>query len=215
MLCGVPRLPTSGSELSLLILVSMLPSATTENSPVAYTQFLHWRHSLYLHATDSAFSCIPPQSATGGEKLFEANGSLLLRPADLLASLTDPTLLALCRLRLLLRSFRSEKSLSLPSGMTTVATGQVLLAGPTPAGLAASFAALHVSLPRAVLFTAHGHMAYVSAIGFSVVHPLGRFCRIPRSKWHSRAGFGIATPARLTSRNVVVFRWHGCCYCQA
>src|SRR5258708_5254410 len=33
----------------------------------------------------------------------------LLRPADLLASLTDPTLLALCRLRLLLRSFRSEE----------------------------------------------------------------------------------------------------------
>ena len=29
----------------------------------------------------------------------------------------------------------------LPSGMTTVATGQVLLAGSTPAGLAAGFAA--------------------------------------------------------------------------
>ncbi len=82
-------------------------------------------------------------------EIFAANGSLVLRPADLLASLTDPTLLALCRLRLLLRSFRSEKSLSLPSGMTTVATGQVLLAGPTPAGLAASFAALHVVSRRA------------------------------------------------------------------
>ena len=57
---GAPRLPTSGSELSLLILVSMLPSSTTENSPVAYTQFLHWRHSLHLHATDSAFSTPPP-----------------------------------------------------------------------------------------------------------------------------------------------------------
>src|SRR6266851_7056863 len=33
--------------------------------------------------------------------------------------------------------------------MTTVATGQVLLAGPTPAGLAASFAALHVVSQRA------------------------------------------------------------------
>jgi len=41
---GAPRLPTSGSELSLLILVSMLPSSTAENSPVAYTQFLTWRH---------------------------------------------------------------------------------------------------------------------------------------------------------------------------
>jgi hypothetical protein len=141
---GAPRLPTSGSELSLLILVSMLPSSTTENSPVAYTQFLHWRHSLHLHATDSAFSTTPPQSATGGRNFSRLTVRTLLRPADLLASLTDPTLLALCRLRLLLRSFRSEKSLSLPSGMTTVVTGQVLLAGSPPAGLAASFAALHV-----------------------------------------------------------------------
>jgi hypothetical protein len=57
---GAPRLPTSGSELSPLILVSMLPSSTTENSPVAHTQFLHWRRSLHLHATDSAFSTPPP-----------------------------------------------------------------------------------------------------------------------------------------------------------
>jgi hypothetical protein len=106
---GAPRLPTSGSELSLLILVSMLPSSTTENSPVAYTQFLHWRHSLHLHATDSAFSTTPPQSATGGRNFSRLTVRILLRPADLLASLTDPTLLALCRLRLLLRSFRSEE----------------------------------------------------------------------------------------------------------
>jgi hypothetical protein len=59
----------------------------------------------------------------------------------LLAPLTDPTPLALCRLGLLLRSFRQERSLPPPSGMTTVATGQVLLAGSSPAGLAASFAA--------------------------------------------------------------------------
>lgn len=45
---GAPRLLTSGSELSLLILVSMHPSMTTENPPVAFTQFLHWRHSLHL-----------------------------------------------------------------------------------------------------------------------------------------------------------------------
>ena len=57
---GAPRLSTSSSELSLLILVSMPSSSTTENSPVAYTQFLHWRRSLHLHATGSAFSTIPP-----------------------------------------------------------------------------------------------------------------------------------------------------------
>jgi hypothetical protein len=39
------------------------------------------------------------------DRLFAANGSLLsLQPADLLAPLTDPTLLALCRLGRLLRS---------------------------------------------------------------------------------------------------------------
>ena len=63
---GAPRLPTSGSELSLLILVSMQPSMTTENPPVAYTQFLHRRHCLDPRKKDSAFSTIPPQSATSG-----------------------------------------------------------------------------------------------------------------------------------------------------
>ena len=76
------------------------------------------------------------------DRISAANGSLLLlQPADLLAPLTDPTPLALCRLGLLLRSFRQERSLLLPSGMTTVATGQVLLAVPSSAGLTASFAA--------------------------------------------------------------------------
>jgi len=114
---------------------------TTENPPVAYTQFLHQQHSLHLRKTDSAFSSIHYSPLRVGG-LFAANGSLLsLQPADLLAPLTDPTLLALCRLGLLLRSLRQIRSLSPPSGMTTVATGQVLLAGSSPAGLAASFAA--------------------------------------------------------------------------
>src|ERR1017187_7493085 len=63
---GAPRPPASGSELSLLVLVSMQPSMTTENPPVAYTQFLHQRHSLHLRKKDSAFSSIPPKSVTSG-----------------------------------------------------------------------------------------------------------------------------------------------------
>src|ERR1039458_5289524 len=51
---GAPRLPTSGSELSLFILVSMQPYMPTENPPVAYTQFLHRRHSLHLRKKDWA-----------------------------------------------------------------------------------------------------------------------------------------------------------------
>jgi hypothetical protein len=67
---GAPRLPTSGSELSLLFLVRMQPSMTTENPPVAYTQFLRRRHSLHLRKKDSAFSSIPPLSATDGRAPF-------------------------------------------------------------------------------------------------------------------------------------------------
>src|ERR1039458_8713950 len=73
---------------------------------------------------------------------YVANGSLLLRPADLLASLTDLTQLAPCQQRLLLRSFRSGRSLFLPSDITTTASGKVLSAGSSPAGLIASFAPL-------------------------------------------------------------------------
>jgi hypothetical protein len=109
---GAPRLPTSGSELSLLILVSMLPSSTTENSPVAYTQFLTWRHgaTAFIHMQQIRHSQDPHHSPLpAGRNFSRLTVRTLLRPADLLASLTDPTLLALCRLRLLLRSFRSEE----------------------------------------------------------------------------------------------------------
>ena len=115
----------------------LIPSSFTDDTAFIYMQQI--RHSQHPH-----HSPLP-----AGRNFSRLTVRTLLRPADLLASLTDPTLLALCRLRLLLRSFRSEKSLSLPSGMTTVVTGQVLLAGSPPAGLAASFAALHVVSQRA------------------------------------------------------------------
>jgi hypothetical protein len=139
---GAPRPPVSGSELSLLILVSMQPSMTTKNPPVAYTQFPS--PAAQPSSPEERFGVLiyPTTVRYQWDRLFAANGSRLsLQPADLLAPLTDPTLLTLCRLGLLLRSFRQERSLSPPSGMTTVATGQVLLAGSSPAGLAASFAA--------------------------------------------------------------------------
>ena len=94
----------SGSELSLTNPCQHAALYATENPPVAYTQFLHQQHSLHLRKTDSAFSSIHYSPLRVGG-LFAANGSLLsLQPADLLAPLTDPTLLALCRLGRLLRS---------------------------------------------------------------------------------------------------------------
>ena len=126
---GAPRLPTSGSELSLLILCQHAALCNHEEPagslyPVPFTGGTP-------SSTEERFGVLiyPTTVRYRWDRLFAANGSLLsLQPADLLAPLTDPTLLTLCRLGLLLRSFRQERSLSPPSGMTTVATGQVLLA---------------------------------------------------------------------------------------
>src|ERR1035437_6030546 len=91
------------------------------------------------HSQDPHHSPLP-----AGRNFSRLTVRTLLRPADLLASLTDPTLLALCRLRLLLRSFRSEE-ITFPavrydySSNWASSTGRL-----SPAGLAASFAALHV-----------------------------------------------------------------------
>ena len=63
---GAPRLPTSGSELSLLILVSMQSSMTTENSPVAYTQIPS--PATQPSSSEDRFGVLnyPLQSATSG-----------------------------------------------------------------------------------------------------------------------------------------------------
>ena len=39
---------------------------TTENPPVAYTQFLHRRHRLHPHKKDTEISSNTPQTATSG-----------------------------------------------------------------------------------------------------------------------------------------------------
>jgi hypothetical protein len=114
---------------------------TTENPPFAYAQFLHRRHSLHLQKTDSAFSSIPPQSATGGT----AFSRLTVRSFRYSLLICYPSVGPDAACALPAGAFTPERrqkgSLSLPSGMTTVATGQVLLAGPSPAGFTASFAA--------------------------------------------------------------------------
>jgi hypothetical protein len=146
----------------------LIPSSFTDDTAFIYMQQI--RHSQHPH-----HSPLP-----AGRNFSRLTVRTLLRPADLLASLTDPTLLALCRLRLLLRSFRSEESLSLPSGMTTVVTGQVLLAGSPPAGLAASFAALHV-----VSLACAGSIDYAGPDNHS------RITRLPHCLPPTRHGVGI------------------------
>ena len=86
-----------------------IPSSFTDDT--AFISGKKIRHSQYSHH--------PLQMGAD----YVATGSLLLRPADLLASLTDLTRLTPCQQRLLLRSFRSGRSLFLPSDITTTATG--------------------------------------------------------------------------------------------
>ena len=89
---------------------------TTENPPVAYTQFLHRQHR--PSSSEDRFGILihPTTVRYRWDRLFAANGSLLsLQPADLLVPLTDPTLLALCRLERLLRSIgKRDHSLCRP-----------------------------------------------------------------------------------------------------
>jgi hypothetical protein len=73
-----------------LILLNMSSSKTPESPSAACTQFLRRRPGLRPFCTDSALSIFPPPSASGGSHNFVAIGSLLLRPAELLASLGGP-----------------------------------------------------------------------------------------------------------------------------
>ena len=74
--------------------------------------------------SDSALSTAPLQSASCGTLFFGASWfAHLVRPAELLASLADRTDVAIGLQRLLLPSFRSSRSPSSPSDMTTVASG--------------------------------------------------------------------------------------------
>ena len=74
--------------------------------------------------SDSALSTAPLQSASCGTLFFGASRfAHLVQPAELLASLTDRTNVAIGHQRLLLPSFRSSRSPSSPSDITTVASG--------------------------------------------------------------------------------------------
>ena len=102
-------------------------------SPAAQPSSSEERFGILIHPTTVRYRW---------DRRFAANGSLLsLQPADLLAPPDGPDAACALPAGAFTPEHRQKRSLSLPSGMTTVATGQVLLAGSSPAGLAASFAA--------------------------------------------------------------------------
>ena len=102
----MPKRPTTGSELSLLVFRSMSSSETTENFPVALTQYFTGNAGLRHGIIVSAFPS-PSHSDPGEECFSRLNyGSLALRPVALLALLSELTRFASSHRGRLLPGFR-------------------------------------------------------------------------------------------------------------
>jgi len=87
----MPRRPVTGSELSLMIFRNMSSSVTTGNFPAALTQYFtgntSLRHGLNVSAMPSSSHSDPSEERDSGLNY----GSLTLRPAALLALLSEQT----------------------------------------------------------------------------------------------------------------------------
>ena len=102
----MPRRPTTGSELSLMLSHNMSPSSTTGNPSAAYTQYFTESAGLQLRMKVSAFPS-SSHSDSGEGKFSRLNyGSLALRPAALLALLSELTRFAPSQRGRLLPGFR-------------------------------------------------------------------------------------------------------------
>ena len=102
----MPRRPTTGSELSLMLFHNMSSSETTGNFPAAYTQYFTESAGLQLRMKISAFPS-SSHSDSGEGKFSRLNyGSLALRPAALLALLSELTRFASSQRGRLLPGFR-------------------------------------------------------------------------------------------------------------
>ena len=138
----MPRRPTTGSELSLMLFRNMSSSETTGNFSAASTQYFTENAGLQLEVTVSAFPLSSHSDSGEGDFSRLYYGSLALRPAALLAPLvgadrtyTQPT-----------RTFTSGLPMvwsPAPSpDITTAPTGKLALAGLPPARSSTSFTAL-------------------------------------------------------------------------
>src|ERR1035441_4791798 len=88
---GMPRQPTTGSELSLMLFHNMSPSETTGNPSVAYTQYFTEDAGLQLQITVSAFPSSSHSDSGEGKFSRLDYGSLALRPVAWLALLSEQT----------------------------------------------------------------------------------------------------------------------------
>src|SRR5262249_35007818 len=94
----MPRRPSTGSELSLMIFRNMSSSETTENFPAAFTQYFTGNTGLRHGINVSAFPS-PSHSDSREESISWLDyGSLALRPVTLLVLRSEQTGLASSRL---------------------------------------------------------------------------------------------------------------------
>ena len=136
---GAPRRPASGSGLSLTIPAWHAVLYDPEEFEHRHGPVLRCRHGLRRDLSGSALPKFP-QSASRGARLSRLPGLLTLRPVRLLALLRriEP---ASRPQRAFTSRLSAVRSPALPLDMTTTWTGLLVLAGLTPAGMAASLAA--------------------------------------------------------------------------
>jgi hypothetical protein len=141
----MPRRPTTGSELSLMLFRNMSSSTTTGNPSVAYTQYFTENTGLQLQVKVSAFPS-SSHSDSGEGKFSRLNyGSLALRPAALLALLSELTRFRIQPSRTFTSGLPTVWSPAPSPDITTVPTGKLALTGLAPARPSISFTALPVS----------------------------------------------------------------------
>src|SRR5271166_4366261 len=136
---GAPRRPASDSGLSLTIPAWHAVLYDPEEFEHRHGPVLRCRHGLRRDLSGSALPKFP-QSASRGARLSRLPGLLTLRPARLLALLRriEP---ASRPQRAFTSRLPAVWSPALPLDMTTTWTGLLVLAGLSPAGMAASLAA--------------------------------------------------------------------------
>jgi hypothetical protein len=119
----MPKQPTTGSELSLMLFRSMSPSGTTGNSSAALIQYLTEDAGLQLQVTVSAFPSSSHSDSREGMFSRLYYGSLALRPVALLALLSEQTRFTPRPTRTFTSGLPTVWSPAPSPDMTTVPTG--------------------------------------------------------------------------------------------
>src|ERR1700680_4315520 len=138
----MPKRPTTGSELSLMLFRNMSSSETTGNFSAASTQYFTENAGLQLKSKVSAFPLSSHSDSGEGDFSRLYYGSLALRPAALLALLVGADRIHTRPTRTFTSGLPMVWSPAPSPDITTAPTGKLALAGLPPARSSTSFTAL-------------------------------------------------------------------------